>query len=85
MCTLGALITITSYFCLKTIQYIHVVVYSECLITDARVMPMYIWASDTPNTECVLTEDLFTDDIELPSEFPHIQNVFIFHLYFGVF
>ncbi len=30
-------ITLTSYFCLNTAQYIHVVEYSECFITDARV------------------------------------------------
>ncbi len=30
-------ITITSYFCLNTALYIHVVEYSECFITDARV------------------------------------------------
>ncbi len=37
MCAVGALITITSYFCLNTAQYIHVVEYSECFIMDARV------------------------------------------------
>ncbi len=37
MCTLGTLITITSYFCLSTAQYIHVVEYSECFITDVPV------------------------------------------------
>ncbi len=36
MCAFGALITIT-YFCLNTVQYIHVVLYSECFITDAHV------------------------------------------------
>ncbi len=30
-------ITLTSYFCLNTAQYFHVVDYSECFITDARV------------------------------------------------
>ncbi len=30
-------ITLTSYFCLNTAQYIYVVEYSECFITDARV------------------------------------------------
>ncbi len=34
---LGALFTKTSYFCLNTTQYIHVVVYSECFIIDASV------------------------------------------------
>ncbi len=37
MCALGSLNTITSYFCLNTAQYIHIVEYSECFITDARV------------------------------------------------
>ncbi len=31
-------ITLTSYFCLNTAQYIHVVEYSECFIMDARVL-----------------------------------------------
>ncbi len=30
-------ITITSYFCLNTAQYIHVAEYSECFIMDAGV------------------------------------------------
>ncbi len=30
-------ITLTSYFCLNTAQYIHIVEYSECYMTDARV------------------------------------------------
>ncbi len=30
-------ITLTSYFCLNTAQYIHIIEYSECFITDARV------------------------------------------------
>ncbi len=31
------LITLTSYFCLNTAQYIHIIEYSECFIMDARV------------------------------------------------
>ncbi len=30
-------LSVHSYFCLNTAQYIHVVEYSECFITDARV------------------------------------------------
>ncbi len=37
MCALDALITITSYFCLNTVQYIHIVLYSKCFIMDACV------------------------------------------------
>ncbi len=48
-----------SYFYLNTAQYIHVVEYSKCFITDARVcwrslwgsvVFMYIRASDAPNS-----------------------------------
>ncbi len=36
-CVCALSISITSYFRLNTAQYIHVVEYSECFITDARV------------------------------------------------
>ncbi len=36
-CVCALSITLTSYFCLNTAQYIHIIEYSECFITDARV------------------------------------------------
>ncbi len=36
-CVCALSIILTSYFCLNTAQYIHIVEYSECFITDARV------------------------------------------------
>ncbi len=59
MCALSALITLTSYFCLNTAQYIHVVEFSEFFITDARMCWRSLWgsvvfmcirASDAPNS-----------------------------------
>ncbi len=75
-----------TYFCLSTAQYIHIVEYSECFITDARmfwrslwgsVVFMHIWAPDTPKS-------LFWQRYEPPSD-RWVQNGLIFHLYFGAF
>ncbi len=60
-------ITITSYFCLNTAQYSHVVEYSECFIMDARsVLEEFMRISGVcvhTGTRCskqlVLTEELF--------------------------
>ncbi len=73
MCAVGALITITSYFCLNIAQYIYVVEYSECFIMDACVFWRSLWGSVVfmymgikRSKQLVLTEELFTDGIELP-------------------
>ncbi len=59
VCALGALITLTLYFCLNTAQYIHVVEYGKYFIMDARVCWRILWgsvvfmcirASDAPNS-----------------------------------
>ncbi len=61
-------ITLTSYFCLNTAQYIHVVEYSECFITDARVLEFVrisgvcAYGHQTLQ-QLVLTEELFTDGV----------------------
>ncbi len=41
MCALGALITITSHFCLNTAQYIHIVEYSEFYNGCSRVLEKF--------------------------------------------
>ncbi len=42
-CVCALSITITSYFCLNTAQYIHVVEYSECFITEcSRVLEKFV-------------------------------------------
>ncbi len=75
MCALGALITITSYLCLNTAQYIHVVEYSECFNNGySRVLEKFVRISGVHvhmgircSKQLVLTEELFTDGVELPS------------------
>ncbi len=56
-CVCALAITLTSYFCLNTAQYIHIVKYSECFITDApvlekfvRISGIYVRASDAQNS-----------------------------------
>ncbi len=65
MCAVGALITLTLYFCLNTAQYIHIVEYSECFITDARVRGsvVFVHTGIRRSKQLVLTEELFTDGV----------------------
>lgn len=40
----------------------------EKFVRISGVYVAYIWALETLNTECVLTGELFTDDVELLSD-----------------
>ncbi len=82
MCALGALITITSYSCLNTAQYIHVVEYSKCFVMDAPVFwrslrGSVVFMGIRRSKQLILTEELFTDGIELPLD-RRVQNIHSF-------
>ncbi len=51
MRALGALTTVT-YFCLNTVQSIHIVVYSECFIMD-----VYVHMAIRRNTDTIACSD----------------------------
>ncbi len=52
---------------------------------DGVYVHMGIRRSMLPTWSFVLTDELFINVIDPPSEFPHIQNVSIFHLNFVMF
>ncbi len=69
-CVCALSITLTSYFCLNTAQYIHVVEYSEfyngcsCVLEKfMRISGDYVHTGIRRSKQLVLTEELFNDGV----------------------
>ncbi len=63
-CVCALSITLTSYFCLNTAQYIHIVEYTECLLEKfVRISGVYVHTGIRRSKQLVLTEELFTDGV----------------------